>query len=479
MDLVNKSSQMISFFLILLSPLLALTFLPLKRRNRILFYAMSIAIAMMDIVLCFYCPVDTKIDLDPIPFRFIVDRYSKVFLLLIGFSWLISIVYCYEFTKYHFQQKTTEFFLYLNTLLTVVMLNASAGNMLTLFVFYLLGIPLTYPLIKIRGTSTSKISAIKFRRQTLWPSLFILLPAVLSVIAYVGNAPFGSMKTLGAEHVSAMEGGILLLMFVVGISKNSVFPFHTWLPSTSQAPAPVSGLIHSIGTVKTGSIAMIKLAVYVFGLDYVQSLTANFFTGGWLCYLCGFTSIYAAYRALKTDDLKVRFGYSTVSQLSYIILAILTGSANGIFAATLHIVTHGIAKSCLFYVAGFYNSVYKTVKVFEIGKIMPSTPFVAFVIAVCGLSITGFPFLAGFYSKDLMLIEEWNGHYYASAAFLLIGSVINIFYIIGPVKNVFNARSNEIEKKPIPISMFITFVVCVALIVGGNLYVPYIIQIMK
>jgi multicomponent Na+:H+ antiporter subunit D len=444
-----------------------------------LFYGISVTIAIADIVLCFYCPVDTKIDLDPIPLRFIVDKYSKIFLLLISFSWLISIIYCYEFTKYHFQQKTTEFFLYLNTLLTVVMLNASAGDMLTLFVFYLFGIPLTYPLIKIRGTSASKASAIKFLRQTLWPSLLILVPAVLSVMAHVGNIPFGSIKTLGAEGVSPMVGGTLLLMFVVGISKNSVFPFHTWLPSTSPAPAPVSGLIHSIGTVKTGSIAMIKLAVYVFGLDYVQFLTSNFLTGGWICYLCGFTSIYTAYRALKTDDLKQRFGYSTVGQLSYIILSILTGSVNGIFAATLHIVTHGIAKSCLFYVAGFYNSVYKTVKISEISKIMPHTPFVAFVIAVCGLSITGFPFLAGFYSKDLMLLEEWNGHYYASASFLLIGSVINIFYIIGPVRNVFKKRSNEIEKKPIPISMFLTFLICVALIIGGNFYVPYLIQLIK
>lgn len=467
---------MTSFLIILLSPLVALVFLPLKRRSRIFFYGISIAIAIMDIVLCFYCLIDVKIDLDPIPFRFIIDKYSKMFLSLISFSWLISIIYCYEFTKYSFQQKTTEFFLYINTLLTIVMLNASAGNLLTLFVFYLLGIPLTYPLIKIRDTSASKISAIKFVRQTLWPSLLILLPAVVCVIAHIGNVPFGSIKTLGTEQVCPMVGGILLAMFVVGISKNSVFPFHTWLPSTSPAPAPVSGLIHSIATVKTGSIAMIKLAVYVFGLDYMHLLTSNFLSGGWICYLCGFTSLYTAYRALKTDDIKQRFGYSTVGQLSYIILAILTGSVNGIFAATLHIVTHGVAKSCLFYVAGFYNSVYETVKVSEIGKIMPYTRFVAFVIAVCGLSITGFPFLAGFYSKHLMLIEEWNGHYYASAMFLVIGSVINIFYIIGPVKNAFNKQSNEIERKQIPIPMFITFLICITLIIGCNFYVPYILH---
>src|SRR6478736_8760462 len=174
---------MISLVIILLSPILSLAFLPLKKRSRIFFYATSLVIAITAVVLCFYCPLQTKIILDPIPFTFIVDKYSKIFLLLISFSWVISIIYCYEFTKYHFQQKTTEFFLYLNTLLTVVMLNATAGNLFTLFVFYFLGIPLTYPLIKIRGTMASKMSALRFLKQTIFPSLLILLPAVLSVMA--------------------------------------------------------------------------------------------------------------------------------------------------------------------------------------------------------------------------------------------------------------------------------------------------------
>jgi multicomponent Na+:H+ antiporter subunit D len=266
----------------------------------------------------------------------------------------------------------------------------------------------------------------------------------------------------------------LLAAFIVGISKNSVFPFHTWLPGTSPAPAPVSGLIHTVATVKTGSIALIKIATYIFGIDYIHQLTSHFLSGGWLIYLCGGTAVYTAYRALTTDDLKKRFGFSTVGQLSYIILAILTGTRLGLLAAVLHVVTHGIAKSCLFYVAGFYNSIYQTVSVAKIGPIMPHTRFVAFVIAVCGLSITGFPFLAGYYSKDLMLIEEWSSGYYSSVIFLVVGSLVNVLYIVGPVKSAFGKKDPTIETHPIPRSMLITFVISVALIISSNFYIPYI-----
>lgn len=465
---------MLTFILILFSPIIALCFLPLKKRNRDLFYVLSILIAISSIILSFNCEINTSYSYNPIAFVIIIDKFSKIFLILITCSWLISIIYSFEFNKYNFPEKKTKFFIYLNILLTVVMINACAGNLITLFVFYVLGIPLTYPLINLRGNAISVNSARNFLKQTLLPSVLIFLPAILITENLIGHVAFDGSSTLGSNNISPMLGGILLFMFVIGISKNSIFPFHKWLPSTNPAPAPISGLIHSVATVKTGSIALIKIAAYIFGLDYIHLLTSDFLTGGWLVYLCGLTAVYTAYKALITDDLKQRFAYSTVGQLSYIILAILIGTKTGILAATLHIVTHAIAKSCLFYVAGFYNSVYHTTSAKEIGKIMPSTRFIAFVIAVCGLSISGFPFLAGYYSKDLMLIEEWHSHYYASAIFLLIGSIINIFYIIGPVKNAFKAIDPEFQEKKIPLSMLFTFVISVALIIGSNLYVPYL-----
>lgn len=470
---------MVNFLIILLAPLFALVFLPLKKQNRGLFYISSLVIASVSIYAAFSIELNVRYAIPQIGFSIIIDRFSRIFLMLISCTWFISIVYSYEFSKYHFQEKKTVFFIYLNILLSVVVLNACAGNLVTLFVFYFLGIPLSYPLIKLRGNRVAVKSGNDFLKQTLWPSLLIFLPAILITENLIGHVSFGGSGTLGSNHINPALGGILLFMFVIGISKNSVFPFSSWLPNTNPAPAPVSALIHSVATVKTGSIALIKIAVYIFGLDYIHLLTSRFLTGGWLIYLCGFTAIYTAYKALTIDDLKQRFAYSTVGQLSYIILAILVGTKIGIMAAMLHIVTHAIAKSCLFYVAGFYNSIYHVLSVKEIGKIMPHSRFIALVIAVCGLSITGFPFLAGYYSKDLMLIEEWHSHYYASAVFLVIGSVINLFYIVGPVMNAFKRKDPDFEARRIPVSMLLTFIISMILIIGSNFYVPYVTSLME
>lgn len=461
-------------FSVVFAPILALIFLPVKNWNRGLFYVLSIVIATSAIWLSFKLTPDLNYRSDFLQFEIMIDQYSRVFLILINCTWLISIIYSYEFTKYHFQEKRIRFFFFLNTLLTVASLSACAGNLYTLFVFYFIGIPLTYPLIRIRENEEAKRAALQFMIQTGAPALLIFIPAIWLVHSQLGHVSFSNTTTLGANHTDPLLGGVLLALFVIGISKNSVFPFHTWLPKTNPAPAPVSGLLHSVANVKTGSIALIKISIYVFGLDYIHELTSAFLTGGWLIYLCGGTAVYTAYRALTTDDLKRRFAFSTVGQLSYIILAILIGTRTGILAAVLHIITHAIAKSCLFYVAGFYNSIYRTTSVTDIGRIMPHTRFVALVIAVCGLSITGFPFLAGYHSKDLMLIEEWNSHYYASAIFLVIGSVVNIVYIIGPIKNVFQKADPDFEVQPVPLSMMVTFAISIVLIIGSNFYVPYV-----
>ena len=164
---------------LLAAPILVLMFLPIKNKNRNLFYGIIILFALTSILLSFYCTIDTCFSLSKISFLLQVDKYSKVFLILINCTWLLSILYSYEFTKYHFQSKKTNFFIYLNILLSVVMENACAGNLQTLFVFYVLGIPLTYPLIQLKGDANSQLSAKVFLKQTLLPALFIFLPAIL------------------------------------------------------------------------------------------------------------------------------------------------------------------------------------------------------------------------------------------------------------------------------------------------------------
>jgi multicomponent Na+:H+ antiporter subunit D len=462
------------FILVLLLPALSLVSLPLVKSNLRIFHTIQVTIASLHLVLALQVPLDATLTVFTDGFYFHVDSFTKLFIILVSFSWLIALIYIKDYTKYQFQQKQQTFYFFLNLLLTVILLNASSGNLQTLLLFYAIGIPLTYPLLKIRNTTKSKFGASLFLKQTIGPLVLLLIPAMFFTNHLIGRTNFDEGGTYFTKAIDPHLGGLLLLMFILGFSKNSMFPFHRWLPSTHETPAPISALIHSVATVNTASIAIIKIALYIFGLDYIRILTSSFLTGGFIVYLAGGTAVYTAFKALRTDDLKKRFTYSTVGQLSYILLAILVGTEIGILAATLHVVTHSIAKACLFYVAGFFNSVYGTTSAVSVGKYMSSHKFIALVITICGLSITGFPFLAGFYSKDLMLLEEWHTGNYASSIFLVIGSVVNLFYILPVVKNVFKKPPADINISNVPIGMTISFIISVLLIVSSSLYMSFI-----
>lgn len=460
--------------LIVLIPVLGSVLIPLKSINRHVYYGLLSVLSLLNIsILVLNVGTNETLHLGGFVY-FYLDKFSWFFALLINVMWLVTIIYSYSFTAYHFQEKTKKFYLFLNLVVSVLIANVLAGNAPTMFIFYVLGIPLTYPLITIR--SNTKEIGRYYLLNTLLPAFLMFLPAILIIYAITGEFNFFDGINSELEN-NPMIASVCLVLLVLGISKNSIIPFHTWLPRTMVAPAPVSALIHSIAAVKSGAIVLTKTAYYIYGLDFLRSLTSNFITGGWLIYLCGITAVYTAYRALKTDDLKVRFSYSTVGQVSYIIIAILVATPTAITAAMLHIITHSIAKSGLFYVAGTYNSLYKTINTNEISKITPHTKWLAVAVAIFGASITGFPFLAGFHSKDMMLLEEIHTGQYAAAAFLLLGSLINILYIWPVVKSAFFYKEKiEMKIYPVPIGMKVAIIACALITVTFSIYSFYIID---
>ncbi|MEY3369689.1 MAG: hypothetical protein RLZZ361_359, partial [Cyanobacteriota bacterium] len=157
---------------------------------------------------------------------------------------------------------------------------------------------------------------------------------------------------------------------------------------------------------------------------------------------------------------------------------ILIATPTSILGAMLHIVTHSVAKICLFFIAGFYNCIYGTTDVAEIRKIAPSTKLIVLAIGVCGMSIAGFPLLAGYLSKDLMLLEELHSGNYAAVLFLIVGSIINIFYIFPVLKAGFG-RTRTVESRPIPLSMAFAIVTCIIALISLSFYTYNIIRIFE
>jgi multicomponent Na+:H+ antiporter subunit D len=431
--------------LILFMPLLVGFLTPLKRVNKVLFYAVAVAICSSMAYGTWLLPPSVE----PIRlseyFVFTLDRTSWIFVILVYLCWSLTLLYSADYVRYQFAEKAERFHRLMSLTITLALGAGTAGNFFTLLFFYLLSIPVIYPLITIRQEPASWEAGKFYLKNTLIPTLLIVVPTVL--YAFPLFTPFRqfSVEQLGW---SPAQASFFLALLVIGFSKNCVAPFHLWLPRSAVAPAPVTALVHSVAAVQTATIALLKIAKYVYGEEYLAGLSDHIFETGWLIYLCGGTAIYTAYRAWKTPDLKQRFSFSTVGQLSYIMTAILVGSPQATEGATLHIVTHSFAKLNLFFCAGAYLTVFGSFQGPVVAKAIPGQRWLGVAAVISGLSIGGFPFLAGYYSKDLMLIEEIHRHHYSAAAFLILGSVINFVYIWPIIKATFSRRTSETPVSP-------------------------------
>lgn len=458
-------------------PLLSIFLLSIKKYSRKLFYISVCSLSLINIALLSTLANQfQKISLCSF-LVILLDKYSWFFVIVINVCWLLTTIYSFSFVRYDFQKKAKKFHFYLSLTLFTATGSSFAGNLNTLFFFYLLSIPLIYPLITLRENEEAKKAGKNYLLNNLAPALFILLPTIILCNYLTHNANF-SDPIPESFYQRPYLTSLVLALFIIGMSKNCIFPFNRWLPASTPAPAPVTALLHSVAVVKIGSISLIKIVVYIYHLDFLYKLSHNFFMTGWLTYLCGFSALYAAFKALKTDNLKVRFSESTVSQLSYIITAILTATPIAILGAKLHIITHSIAKSCLFFIAGYYNSIYKTVSIKEISQIATKKKLLSLSIIISGLSIAGFPFLAGYLSKDLMLVEELHSGNYAAAFFLILGSILNLMYILPLAKASFMGKDNpRLDNRAIPFSMKLAISLATVLIIFLSVFSATMIKL--
>lgn len=252
-------------------------------------------------------------------------------------------------------------------------------------------------------------------------------------------------------------------------------PFHRWLPAAMVAPAPVSALLHAVAVVKAGVFCVMKVVLYVFGIDLLHGAGLSI----WLMYVAGATIMMASLIALLQDDLKARLAYSTVSQLSYIILGAALANMAGVLGGSMHILMHAFAKITLFFCAGAIAVASHKTKISEmahIGKQMPVT-MIAFLIG--SLSIIGLPPLGGSWSKWYLILGAVDAAQMPLVAVLLISSLLNIAYLMPVVGRAFfaggpvDAHAKEIHEAPLPcvVPLYVTSLGCLLLFFfAGNVY---------
>ncbi|MEE9302127.1 MAG: monovalent cation/H+ antiporter subunit D family protein [Alphaproteobacteria bacterium] len=396
---------------------------------------------------------------------FEVEPLGMLFGLVASFLWLMTSIYSIGYMRANKETNQTRFYACFALALASTMGVAFAGNMFTLFVFYEALTISTYPLVTHSGSEEARRSGRIYLGLLLFTSIGFLLFAILWTWVLTGTLDFREGGILANEAPDAVLS-ILLVLYIFGIGKAAIMPFHRWLPAAMVAPTPVSALLHAVAVVKAGVFTVVKVVVYIFGIDTLDAMTG----GDWLIYVAGITIIVASLIALTQDNLKLRLAYSTVSQLSYVVLGAGLANAWGVLGGSLHIATHAFGKITLFFCAGAIYTASKKKNISEmvgIGRAMPYT-MTAFLIG--SLSLIGLPPLAGIWSKWYLGLGTLASETYLLLAVLLVSSVLNAIYFLPIVVRAFAAPpgaegASKLKEAPIPclIALGITATGCVVL----------------
>tara|TARA_R110000851_G_scaffold91704_2_gene200166 strand:+ start:24916 stop:26409 length:1494 start_codon:yes stop_codon:yes gene_type:complete len=350
---------------------------------------------------------------------------AMLFVTLSSGLWLVTTVYAIGYLEE--SPHRSRFFGFFSLCVTATTGVALAGNLITFLLFYELLTLCTYPLIVHRGTDIARQAGRNYLIYTIIGGALLLLSSVW-LYTLAGTLEFtdrGFLSGLDASlHPTLM---IIFGLLIAGLGvKAALIPLHGWLPQAMVAPAPVSALLHAVAVVKAGAFGIIRVVYEVYGIEFANSLGLTLP----LATLAAATIIYGSLRALFQDELKRRLAFSTVSQVSYIVLGIALASPIATLGGLIHLVHQGVQKITLFMCAGNLAETLGIHKISEmngVGRRMPWT-MAAFTIGAFGM--IGAPPLAGFFSKWYLGLGALDAGQGWVIYVLAVSSVLNAAYFL-------------------------------------------------
>ena len=294
-----------------------------------------------------------------------------------------------------------------------------------MFVFYEVLTLSTYPLVTHAGTPEARRAGRVYLATLLGTSIAFQLLAIAWTYAYAGTVDFREGGIL-AGRIPEGVAAVVFCLFAFGAGKAALMPFHRWLPAAMVAPTPVSALLHAVAVVKAGVFTILKVAVYVFGPDLLAASGG----GRIIAYVAGATILIGSLVAMNKDNLKARLAYSTISQLSYVVLGAVLASAWGTVGAALHIVMHAFGKITLFFCAGAVLVAAHKTEVSEFGGLGRRMPVTMGAFVVASLCIIGLPPLGGAWSKWYLATASVDAGEWVLLGVLLVSSLLSMGYLL-------------------------------------------------
>ena len=439
-----------------------------KRRNLREFWTIAAAVVKFAIVLSMLPAVlDGKefafsilTILPGLDIAFRVDALGITFALVASFLWIVTSFYSIGYMRSLKEHAQTRFFVFFAATLSVTIGVAFAANMFTLFLCYEAITLLTYPLVVHKQTPEARRGARKYIVYLLGTSLAFQLFAIFLTYSAAGTLDFASQGILAGTGSNALLS-VIFVLFIAGIAKAGIMPLHSWLPAAMVAPTPVSALLHAVAVVKAGVFTVVRVVLYIFGVD----LLAELGMGVVLVYFASFTIIVASIIALRQNNLKARLAYSTVSQLSYIVLGVALLTPSGIAGGIIHIVVHAFSKITLFFAAGAIYVAHHKTKVSELNGIARKMPFTMAAFSIGALSMIGLPPTSGFISKWYLFFGAIEADQMPVVIVLLASVILNACYFLPIVYVAFFKKPDPgetAERKEAPAFMVVPIMLTAA-----------------
>ncbi len=397
---------------------------------------------------------------------FAADGMAKIFAAVISLAWVLVMIYAFAYIKH--EGNDNRFFAFYLISLGMLISLAFSANLVTMYLSFELVTLASMPLVLHSGEKSAVSAAMKYLFYSVAGGFMGLFG-----IFFISNA-CGAEFVAGGDLISDSKWlPIAVLLAVIGFgTKAGMYPMHGWLPTAHPvAPAPASAVLSAV-IAKAGIIAVIRIVFFSVGPDYIRGTWVG---KVWLI-LAMITVVMGSAMAYREKILKKRLAYSTVSNVSYVMLGLASLTLTGAAGAVMHVIAHAFAKNALFLCAGaiIYKTGYTSVdELAGIGKKMPVT-MTCFTAA--SLSLIGIPPFAGFVSKWSLAL---GGAQMEMGAFdvlvpvcLIISALLTAGYLLSPVINGFfpakDARGSREKRDEAPLSMTVPMIVfCVlSLLVG-------------
>ena len=328
-----------------------------------------------------------------VAFALHLDGLGRTFAVLIAFLWPLTMLYALEYMEH--KGRENPFYAWFLLTFGVVAGIALSANLLTLFFFYEVMTMTTLPLVMHDMDGRARYAGRQYLTYSVGGAALAFVPLAFSLLHGGGEFALGGSLSL-LPHISP---NLVLSAYFLGFIgfgvKAAVFPFHSWLPAAAVAPTPVTALLHAVAVVKAGVFAIIRLTWYVFGPGTLRGTWAQTAAFTMTC----LTILYGSSMALATHHLKRRFAWSTISQLSYILLGVLLLTPEGFVGGLTQLGAHAVMKINLFFCAGAILCRTHREYLFDMRGIGLGMPWTFLALLVSGLALCGLPPSAGFMGK--------------------------------------------------------------------------------